>query len=580
MSVLPQPSQIFRLRTVTARVKALLHEASTKRFWVQAQLIAPNHERRDGHFYCQLVEVDERGRQVARMSAVIWKSEYTDILCRLEQAGHPGGLAASKEICALCSIRFHDVYGLQLQIYDVDPYGGEAHIERNRRLILEKLKSEGILEQNQKTFLPAASLRIGLITSKGSAAYNDFCHTIRSSAYSFKIVLASCLMQGEETGQQVVAAIQNLQSLGLDAICIVRGGGSPLDLAWFDNERIARAIIDCPIPVWVGIGHEIDVGVLDFAAHKSHKTPTAVAEALVGRVRELDGRLEIVLDRLKDLVERQLALATKELTRNREGLLQGSRKYLDRQTLSLERHVVQVESAFDKKFGERDAKLKSATVRFLEKSKTYLESRRVRLVNSQARLPTATNRRLEAAAETMLRKIEGLVQGSRKHLDFHASQLLLQVANVRRVLNQVTQGRQAWLREKQSVIPRSVEQYLKAAQQRLGTATRSVASGGSQSLALKKGSLRSMVARFQPRRYDRLINKAIDVLVEKNKRLEALRPENLLLRGYSVTRDATGRIIRSIKGLSIGDAAVTEVADGFLDSVIGGKKGKTNGPRQ
>src|SRR5262249_322008 len=150
-----------------------------------------------GHFYCELADVDENGTKIAQMRAVIFKWALHDINRKLQEAGERDGLKGNREIHAHCSVNFHGVYGLSLVIHDVDPYGGEAQIDRNRRMILKKLKSEGVLEKNKGTAIPAAALRIGLITSKGTAAYHDFCKTLQSVPYSFKVIVAACTMQGE-----------------------------------------------------------------------------------------------------------------------------------------------------------------------------------------------------------------------------------------------------------------------------------------------------------------------------------------------------------------------------------------------
>ena len=255
---------------------------------------------------------------------MIWESSLVVINRKLQAAGCQDVLRGNKEICALCSVEYHEVYGLKLQIHDVDPNFGEAQIDRNRRQILERLKADQILERNKAVTLPAAVLRIGLITADNSAALNDFTKTLGACSFAFTIIVASASMQGERMEEQVLAALRDLIRLGVHAICLVRGGGSQVDLAWFDNERIARAIAASPIPVWVGIGHEIDFVVLDSVAHTSFKTPTAVAEELVRRLKALDDRLGIADGRLHDLVERQLTLETRNLHRNVTGLLRGA----------------------------------------------------------------------------------------------------------------------------------------------------------------------------------------------------------------------------------------------------------------
>ena len=136
-------------------------------------------------------------------------------------------------------------------------------------------------------------------------------------------------MQGRASAVEVVNAIRTLANSRVEVICLVRGGGSPLDLAWFDNEAIGRAIANCPAPVWVGIGHEIDLTVPDFVAHTRHKTPTAAAEALVERIRALDNDLVLSRDRLVEIFGRRMDLAERSIVRNRNGLQQGSRKHYE-----------------------------------------------------------------------------------------------------------------------------------------------------------------------------------------------------------------------------------------------------------
>ena len=93
-------------------------------------------------------------------------------------------------------------------------------------------------------------------------------------------------MQGADTGPAVTGALAALTEAGVDVVAIVRGGGSRLDLSWFDKEDVVRAIAGCSIPVLTGIGHEIDISVSDAVSHQSFKTPTAVAEFLAGRARD------------------------------------------------------------------------------------------------------------------------------------------------------------------------------------------------------------------------------------------------------------------------------------------------------
>jgi exodeoxyribonuclease VII large subunit len=579
MSTPVRPNKVFRLRDVTRRIKEMFVKASTKRIWLRAHLIVQK-DHRQGHFYCQLADVEEDGRTVAQMRAVILKWVYPSIVRKLQEAGQAHGLNSNREIQAHCSVEFHEVYGLSLLIHDVDPYGGEAHIDRNRRLILEKLKSEGILEKNHLTPIPAAALRIGLITSKGSAAYNDFCHTLQLSPYAFKVIFASSLMQGTGAENEIVRAIQNLLAARPDLICIVRGGGSPLDLATLECESIARAIANCPVPVFVGIGHEIDFGLLDHVAHTSYKTPTAVAESLVRRVRELDGTLALAKDRLCELVDRQIHLAEKESRDKRQGLTNGVRKHLDNNTLALRNRYHRVQNALATRFTSRAAQLSTAAIQLRERCKSLLAAEESKCGTAWSRLPVLLNGFLESVIEKHQRDTKGLVHGTGKLLAWKRSELAAQAANLRSKLEQATARKSLSLQERATRLRSSVEYRLREESKQVRTLARRGAASSERFLRRVEINFRSEVSRFHLGRYEKTLNGHERSLEEKNKRLQALRPDNLLLKGYSITRDASGRILRSVKGISTEETVVTEMSDGFLESVVTCAKGKANGAKQ
>ncbi len=128
----PAQPKAHRLRSVTAGLKALLLDATKKSFWVRAQLVSDKVNRYGGHFYGELMDIDDNGQTLAKMRVVIWRAEYQKIRQKLLDDGQPDALDGNREICVQCAVRFHEVYGLQLQIFDVDPAFGESHIDRNR----------------------------------------------------------------------------------------------------------------------------------------------------------------------------------------------------------------------------------------------------------------------------------------------------------------------------------------------------------------------------------------------------------------------------------------------------------------
>lgn len=397
-----KPVRIYLLREITHLIKDALLELSGYEFWIRAHLIAARREQRSGHYYCELMDVDAAGDTIARIRAVIWRHNYMKITERLRTLGIPDALKDNSEVCVLCAVRYHEIYGLSLDIYDIDPTFGESQINLNRRQILEKLTKENVLDKNKATYLPVASLRIGLITSKESAAYNDFTKTIIASPFSFQIVFADCPMQGEDMEQALVSSLQQLTQAKVDVICIVRGGGSQADLAWFDNEQIARAVLDCPIPVWVGIGHEIDVGVLDFVAHASCKTPTAVAEALLQRMQELVVMLKTAGDQLQNIVDRRLATKEQLMERNIHGAIVGFGKQFDLAAAKLDRSVLGVRSSFDPVFAGEKANIDGKAQRLHDRSAWLIDTKQENLEERRNRLQLSRYLRILADKQASL----------------------------------------------------------------------------------------------------------------------------------------------------------------------------------
>ncbi|RKY19122.1 MAG: exodeoxyribonuclease VII large subunit [Planctomycetota bacterium] len=177
-------------------------------------------------------------------------------------------------------------------VEDIDPDYTLGALDRERRELLVMLEQDGSLARNGRLRLPDVPLDLGLITSEGSAAHHDVLQTLADSGLGFRVRFCDARTQGAATGPSVVAALATLAAMPLDAILLVRGGGSRLDLSWFDKQDVARAIAACPLPVLTGIGHEIDHSVADEVAHSAHRTPTGVAEDMVARARAAHDELE------------------------------------------------------------------------------------------------------------------------------------------------------------------------------------------------------------------------------------------------------------------------------------------------
>ncbi len=296
--------KIYSLSSVATGIQNALRDATSKTIWVRAEIATGN--TRGGSYYCDLVETDQAGTITTKIRAACWSRSLQSIRAKFKGHGvdfpPPNGTAA----VLLCRLTFHQIYGLSLTIVDADPNFLLGDIERRRRETLEALQREGLFEINRMLPVPTLPLKVGLITSDGSAAYNDFVQTLRGSGYAFQIYVADAIVQGDKTEASVIAAMSRISQLNCDLLCIIRGGGSKTDLAGFDNERISREIASYSKPVWVGLGHEIDDPVANYVSGRAFVTPTAVAEELVECCAQVERFLDEAIERFRSVCETRI----------------------------------------------------------------------------------------------------------------------------------------------------------------------------------------------------------------------------------------------------------------------------------
>jgi exodeoxyribonuclease VII large subunit len=320
-------TRFFSLSEVTGRISSILQPHIGRPFWVKAEI--SSGRERGGSFYCDLVELDEAGKIIAKMSCTVWRRDLEAIRKKFREASLEFKLDDGTQVGLQCSVQYSPQYGLSLKVSDADPAFALGELELKRREILLRLEKEGLFEPNKRLPVPLLPQRIGLVTSRGSAAYNDFVQTLTRSDFGFTLLVADATMQGMQTEPSVIEALEALERLVPDLVVVARGGGSKTDLSFLDNELIARRIAACAVPVWTGIGHEIDTSVLDFVANRRFKTPTAVAEEIVSRYVEMDRHLQEARNRLRSTWVYRLDMEKKRLEKDRTGIRQGTRKLWD-----------------------------------------------------------------------------------------------------------------------------------------------------------------------------------------------------------------------------------------------------------
>ncbi len=277
----------YRVSQLCGEVKEVLNRVFPG-VWVagEVQRVKPSQR---GHLYFELIEKDAADGIVARLDAVVWRTDWDRV--RRLLLSHGQQLSEGQQI--RCRVR-PDLWApagrLQLVVEEVDPVFTLGLLEMRRRETLAALAAAGLLERNRSLALPLLPLSIGLVTSADSAAYHDFMSTLTESGYGFRVLFVHASVQGRTAEQEITSALGILAALQakVDCAVLIRGGGARSDLAVFDSRAVAEAVAGVPFPVLTGLGHEIDQSIADRVAHTPLKTPTRVAEFLVERLRSTE----------------------------------------------------------------------------------------------------------------------------------------------------------------------------------------------------------------------------------------------------------------------------------------------------
>lgn len=306
------------LYELNSRIREAMCEVFPDSCWVRAETSDVRVNQSSGHCYLEFVEKNEAtGLLVAKARGSIWANTYRILKPYFEgETGQP--FTSGLKVLVKVSVAFHPLYGYSLTVLDIDPAYTLGDMVRRRLEIINRLKEEGVFDLNRELPFPLLPRRVAIITSPTAAGYEDFLDqlTHNRAGYPFYVHLFPALMQGDKTETSVIAALDRVyQHIDLfDVVVIIRGGGATSDLNSFDSYLLAANCAQFPLPIITGIGHERDDTIVDLVAHTRMKTPTAVAQFLIGK-------MDAVADELDQLQQDLLSLS-QQLLLEQKNLLQ------------------------------------------------------------------------------------------------------------------------------------------------------------------------------------------------------------------------------------------------------------------
>ncbi len=376
---------------LTTAIQQVLERELEPLVWVVGEL-ADFRQAPQGHVYFELVE--KQGNQVqAKIRANLWQFTYRSVAAKFE-AVTGTSLKNGMKVLAQVSVTYHPVYGLSLNVKDIDPSFSLGERARIRQETISRLTQEGWIGHNAKLPLPLVIQRIAIISSATAAGYGDFINQLAGNPQGYQVYhqLFPSLMQGNEAVDSLLSALDQVaeqaEKLQFDAVVIIRGGGAQLDLDCFDDYRLALKIAKFSLPVFTGIGHERDETIADLVAHTRLKTPTAVAEFILSSFREYEENLALAAQRLNWI----------------------TRSKFNEEERKLQAYNIRIQGEGKQLLSREGEKVRTTALRIQHSIKNGTKQEKIKLEQRQEQLKKGLQRFIKIQQESILR----LETGSRQ----------------------------------------------------------------------------------------------------------------------------------------------------------------------
>lgn len=304
------PENPLSVGDLALRTKEVV-ESRLRSVWVRGE-ISDFKRHRNGHWYFCLRD------RAAQIKCVVWSGDQyrmpaaPDDGMQVVLFGHTTVFAARTEV--------------QLKVVKIDAEG-DGLWRKAMEQTLARLRKEGLLDESRKRTIPHYPKRIAVVTSPDGAALRDIVAVLRKRNLGARIVVCPAKVQGDGAALEIAAALRRVSRWGkADVVIVGRGGGGKEDLWAFNDERVARAVVACPVPVISAVGHEVDMTVCDAVADLRAATPSAAAAAACASRDEVRKALLLASRELSATMAQLVADARRELAMVRGALIQSSQR--------------------------------------------------------------------------------------------------------------------------------------------------------------------------------------------------------------------------------------------------------------
>ncbi|XOV66072.1 MAG: exodeoxyribonuclease VII large subunit [Fluviicola sp.] len=354
--------KVFTLRQVVSSIRKTLEERYQSEYWVKAEMHKLG-KTPSGHCYPELVQKED-GKIVAEIRGTIWRHHFEAINAQfMKVVKEP--LKEDSTLLMKVKVQFHEVYGLSLQITDIDPNYSLGELQRERAETLKRLQKEGLINANQKLKFPLLPKRVAIISAASSKGLSDFMKVIEQNEWGYKFIshLFPAYLQGDQAEDSIIKQLQRIEKIQehFDIVVIVRGGGGEVGMSCYNTYNLCKAIASFPLPILTGIGHSTNLTVAEMISFRNAITPTELGDFLVQAFHNFSVPLKDAIKSIRVHVTQQLEVAHLQLNTHSKNFGHVVRKALDRERQHLrleEKELVHVAKGFTQRNADHIQRLR------------------------------------------------------------------------------------------------------------------------------------------------------------------------------------------------------------------------------
>lgn len=394
--------QIVTLKQIVSSVRKTIENRYQQPYWVKAEMHKLNLYA-SGHAFPELVQKED-GKIIATVNGSIWKQNFQRINKHfIDSVKEP--LKEGTTLLLQVKITFSEMYGISLQIIDIDPSYTLGELQKERQETLLRLKKEEVLNNNQLLNFPMLPQRIAIVSADTSKGLSDFMKILNNNpwGYSFFTMLFHAYLQGDVASASIRGQLKRIEKVKdhFDVVVIVRGGGGEVGLSCYNEFELCKAIATFPLPILTGIGHSTNLTVAEMVAFRTAITPSELGEFLLQAFHDVNVPVQ---------------QASEKLSRISQQAIQEWKIDFGHTTNYFKQHARALMTS-------EKTRLNQLTQKITSKSSLYCARGNDKLGFLKQQLSTNSRRFLAAKNEFMLDAVEFLQQNTGKQLESNGKDL-------------------------------------------------------------------------------------------------------------------------------------------------------------